>query len=116
MNFARYMNENSIKLEMETYIEPLQEGQSLSKWRQNSKEAILDELVSVLEFGFRVGSTYGDGGQVIGDPEKGTNADYKRPQDDLVSLYNTDTDTDEDKEFKDFIGWESDPLRPTHQQ
>ena len=68
------------------------------------------------KFGFRVGSTYGDGGQMIGDPEKGTNADYQRPQDDLISLYNTDTDTDEDKEFKQFIGWESDPLRPTHSQ
>jgi len=68
------------------------------------------------EFGFTVGSTYGEGGQMIGDPEKNNVADYERPQDDLVSLYHADTDTDEDKEFKDFIGWESDPLRPTHRQ
>ena len=67
------------------------------------------------EFGFKVGSTYGDGGQMIGDPEKDSVADYERPQDDLISLYGTDTDTDEDKEFKEFIGWESDPLRPTHE-
>lgn len=68
------------------------------------------------DFGFRVGSTYGDGGQMIGDPEKNSIADYERPQDDLVSLYHSDTDTDEDKEFKKFIGWESDPQRPTHRE
>ena len=66
------------------------------------------------EFGFTVGSTYGEGGQMIGDPEKNNIADYERPQDDLVSLYHADTDSDEDKEFKEFIGWESDPARPTH--
>lgn len=68
------------------------------------------------QFGFRVGSTYGEGGQMIGDPEKGNVADYNRPQDDLVSLYHADSDTDDDKEFKEFIGWESDPQRPTHKQ
>lgn len=58
------------------------------------------------EFGFRVGSTYGEGGQMIGDPEKNQILDYKRPQDNLISLYDATHE----------IGWESDPTRPTHQQ
>lgn len=63
------------------------------------------------EFGFNVGSTYGEGGQIIGDPEKDNVADYERPQDSLVSLYHDTVD-----DTPEFIGWESDPLRVTHKQ
>ena len=56
MNLARYFTEEMIKLEMETVIEPLAEGASLERWRQDGKEMIIDELVSLLEQGARIGN------------------------------------------------------------
>ena len=56
MNISRYLTEDLSKLEMATRIEPLEEGASEEKWRQASKEAILDELVSLLESGHRIGN------------------------------------------------------------
>jgi len=50
------MSEAAVKLEMTTRIEPLEEGQSLEKWRQTAKERILDELVSLLEADNRIGN------------------------------------------------------------
>ncbi|UCG60959.1 MAG: PTS sugar transporter subunit IIA [Candidatus Zixiibacteriota bacterium] len=45
-----------IKLEMDTVIEPPGEDESLEKWRQNGKEMIIEELVSLLEVGNRIGN------------------------------------------------------------
>ena len=56
MNIARYLSESSIKLEMETVIEPAVDSAPVERWRQQGKEAILDELVTVLENGHRVGN------------------------------------------------------------
>jgi len=56
MNISRYMSEHAIKLEMDTQIEPLEEGCSAEKWLQNGKEMILDELVTLLENGNRIGN------------------------------------------------------------
>ena len=56
MNISRYISEQSIKLELSTNIEPLEEGASLDKWRAAGKEMILDELVTLLERGNRVGN------------------------------------------------------------
>lgn len=56
MNLVRYFTEDLIKLEMTTVIEPLSEDESETKWRQNSKEIILDELVTLLESGNRIGN------------------------------------------------------------
>ena len=56
MNLSRYLTEDVIKLEMETVIEPLEEGASLSKWQQDGKEKILDELVTLIEKGNRIGN------------------------------------------------------------
>ena len=56
MNISRYITEQSIKLEMTTRIEPLEEGSSADKWLQNGKEQILDELVALLEAGNRIGN------------------------------------------------------------
>jgi len=50
------MAEDRIKLEMETVIEPLEEGMSEIKWQLTAKEKILDELVTLLENGTRVGN------------------------------------------------------------
>jgi mannitol/fructose-specific phosphotransferase system IIA component (Ntr-type) len=50
------MSEERVKLEMTTVIEPLAESASLDKWRQRSKEAILEELVDLLEQGNRLGN------------------------------------------------------------
>lgn len=41
---------------MTTVVEPLQEGASLEKWRLAAKTKIIDELVSVLEEGYRIGN------------------------------------------------------------
>lgn len=49
MNLTRYFNEDLIKLDMTTVIEPPGETESVDKWRQKSKELVLDELVSLLE-------------------------------------------------------------------
>ncbi len=56
MNISRYITEQSIKLEMTTRIGQLEEGSSADKWLQNGKEKILDELVSLLEVGNRIGN------------------------------------------------------------
>lgn len=56
MNISRFLTEDLIKLEMSTVIESLPEGESLTRWRQNGKEQILDELVSLLESGNRIGN------------------------------------------------------------
>jgi len=56
MNISRYMNERLVKLEMSTEIDPPEEGMSIEKWRQQSKEKILHELVELLEENSRVGN------------------------------------------------------------
>lgn len=56
MNLSRYFNEELIKLEMTTTVEPLGETESKEKWLLKSKEAVLDELVSLLEEGNRIGN------------------------------------------------------------
>jgi len=56
MNISRYMTEEQIKLEMETVIEPPEEGQSLEKWQQSSKALVLFELVDLLDVTHRVGN------------------------------------------------------------
>lgn len=56
MNLARYFREDLVKLEMTTVVEPLGEEQSESKWQQNIKENVLDELVTLLESGVRIGN------------------------------------------------------------
>ncbi|MDF1545094.1 MAG: PTS sugar transporter subunit IIA [bacterium] len=56
MNLSRYMTEATVKLEMATEIEPLEEGASKVRWQQQVKEKVLDELISVLEAGNRVGN------------------------------------------------------------
>jgi len=56
MNLARYFKEDMIKLEMNTIIEPLGEDESVVKWRQRSKELILEELVALLETHNRIGN------------------------------------------------------------
>lgn len=50
------MSEERVKLEMATVLEPYEEGSSIEKWRQRGKEAILTELVDLLEQGNRVGN------------------------------------------------------------
>jgi len=56
MNLARYITVERVKLEMTTEIEPLVEGASQTKWLQEAKAQILDELVGVLENGSRIGN------------------------------------------------------------
>ncbi|MEW5796611.1 MAG: PTS sugar transporter subunit IIA [Candidatus Zixiibacteriota bacterium] len=56
MKLSRYLTEDLIKLEMETVIEPPAEGASLAKWREDSKRMIINELVSLLENGARIGN------------------------------------------------------------
>ncbi len=56
MNVSRYFNEALVKLEMETVVEPQGEEESLAKFQQRSKEAVLDELVNLLETGNRIGN------------------------------------------------------------
>jgi fructose PTS system EIIA component len=56
MRISRYLKEEAIKLEMTTLVEPLQEGASLEKWRQAGKEKVIDELVTMLESGYRIGN------------------------------------------------------------
>lgn len=45
-----------VKLEMTTVVEPLEEEGSHAKWLQASKEAVLEELVTLLETRNRVGN------------------------------------------------------------
>ena len=56
MNLSRYIIEERVKLEMSTVIQPLVDGASEEKWRLDAKAQILDELVSVLEIGSRIGN------------------------------------------------------------
>ncbi len=56
MKISRYINEELVKLEMETVIEPPEEGVSIERWRQKSKELILAELVDLLSNHARVGN------------------------------------------------------------
>ena len=56
MRLSRYLSEEAIKLEMETVIEPLPEGGSLKKWRDESKRKIINELVELLGNGSRIGN------------------------------------------------------------
>ncbi len=56
MKLSRYFTEELIKLEMETVVEPLTEGMSETKWLLNTKKMILDELVTLLETGNRIGN------------------------------------------------------------
>ncbi len=56
MNLSRYFKEDLVKLEMSTIIEPLEEDMSEAKWRQRGKELVLDELVTLLESGVRIGN------------------------------------------------------------
>lgn len=65
------------------------------------------------QYGFNTGSSYGEGGQLIGDHEKGNAADYQRPQDDLIPLY-SNVEINYDDDIKDTVGWENDPTRPLH--
>lgn len=60
------------------------------------------------QYGFNTGSSYGEGGQIIGDHEKGNAADYQRPQDDLIPLY-SNVEINYDDDIKDTVGWENDP-------
>jgi len=56
LNIARFMSEELIKLELETVTPEYVEGSSVEKWRQRSKEMVLDELVSVLEASGQIGN------------------------------------------------------------
>ena len=56
MNLSRYFREDLIKLEMTSVIEPPGEEESIDKWRQRGKETIIEELVSLLEVGNRIGN------------------------------------------------------------
>jgi len=56
MSISRYLSEGAIKLEMDTVIEPLVDEASVERWRQQGKELILDELVTLLESQNRVGN------------------------------------------------------------
>ncbi|HWR81751.1 MAG TPA: PTS sugar transporter subunit IIA [Candidatus Deferrimicrobium sp.] len=56
MNITRYMSEQLVKLEMTTEIEPLEEGASIERWCQQSKEQILSELVDLLGQNSRIGN------------------------------------------------------------
>lgn len=56
MNISRYLNEDAVKLEMETAIDPPEEGQSVERWREQAKSLILLELVDLLDETHRVGN------------------------------------------------------------
>lgn len=56
MNLSRYMTEATVKLEMTTEVEPRPENGSVEKWRLRVKEAVLEELVEMLDAGTRVGN------------------------------------------------------------
>jgi PTS system fructose-specific IIC component len=56
MNLSRYLTENVIKLEMTTVVETPVEGISTKKWQQQGKELIMQELVDLLERGYRLGN------------------------------------------------------------
>ncbi len=50
------MTEDLVKLEMSTQVEPRPENGSLDKWKARVKEAVLTELVEMLDKGARVGN------------------------------------------------------------
>ncbi len=56
MNLSRYLTEDLVKLEMTTEAEPQPENGSVEKWRLRTKEAVLSELVELLDAGSRVGN------------------------------------------------------------
>jgi mannitol/fructose-specific phosphotransferase system IIA component (Ntr-type) len=56
MRISRYIKEEAIKLEMTTVVEPPQEGASIEKWRLVAKEKVIEELVTMLEKGYRIGN------------------------------------------------------------
>ena len=56
MKLSRFLTEEVIKLEMETVVEPPAEGTSVKRWREEGKRLVLNELVSLLENGSRVGN------------------------------------------------------------
>lgn len=56
MNLSRYLTESLVKLEMTTEVEPRPENGSAGKWQLRVKEAVLTELVELLDFGSRVGN------------------------------------------------------------
>lgn len=56
MNLVRYMTEDMVKLEMTTVVEERPESNSIERWRQSGKELILEELVTLLENGSRIGN------------------------------------------------------------
>jgi fructose PTS system EIIBC or EIIC component len=56
MKLSRYLTEEVVKLEMETVIEPPTEGTSVKRWREEGKRMILNELVTLLENGSRIGN------------------------------------------------------------
>jgi len=58
MNLSRYFSAEQIKLEMETVIEPYEEGASFEKWQAKAKEAVLEELVTLLGNGNRIGNAH----------------------------------------------------------
>jgi len=74
MNVARYITEDMVKLEMTTVIEPLEEGGSVEKWRQASKELILEELVTLIESHNRIGNRNKLLGDFINRERKATTA------------------------------------------
>lgn len=56
MNLSRYLTEERVKLEMTTVIDPPGEETNLDRWRQESKETVLAELVELIQVGTRVGN------------------------------------------------------------
>ncbi|MEA2031881.1 MAG: PTS sugar transporter subunit IIA [candidate division Zixibacteria bacterium] len=56
MNISRYINESAVRLEMVTNLLPLEEGQSVEKWREQCKALILLELVDILDENAHVGN------------------------------------------------------------
>ena len=56
MRFSRILTDSTIKLEMDTVVEPLAEGESEQKWLLEGKRLIINELVDLLEGGARIGN------------------------------------------------------------
>ncbi len=56
MKLSRFLTEEVIKLEMETVVEPPAEGASVKRWQEENKRLVLNELVSLLESGSRIGN------------------------------------------------------------
>jgi mannitol/fructose-specific phosphotransferase system IIA component (Ntr-type) len=56
MNISRFLNEESIVLNLEAEQEPPPENSNSGKWRERNKERILDALVAILELSGRIGN------------------------------------------------------------